>query len=156
MADFDSRPDTYEHIETVRGLVMGVVGDLLERAHHHDSSKLVEPELSIFNEFSPKLRDSTYGSEEYKQFLQQMGEGLKHHYAANDHHPEHFENGIKEMDLVQLVEMLCDWIAATRRHADGDIMRSIEQNAERFGYGEEIKRLLVNSVHRILETELAP
>ena len=154
-SDFDSRPDTYEHIETVRGLVLGVAEDLTRRAHRHDRSKLAEPELSIFNEFSPKLRDSTYGSDEYKQFLEQMGEGLKHHYAANDHHPEHFRDGIKEMNLVQLLEMLCDWIAATRRHADGDILRSIEQNAERFGYGEEIKRLLVTSVEAILNGELA-
>lgn len=156
MSEFDSRPDTYEHIETVRGLVLGVVFDLTERAHRHDRSKLQEPERAIFDEFSPKLRDSTYGSDEYKTFLEGMGEGLQHHYEVNDHHPEHFSGGIKEMDLVQLLEMLCDWMAATRRHADGDIRRSIEQNTERFGYGEEIKRLLHNSVNRLEAAEISP
>jgi hypothetical protein len=41
--------------------------------------------------------------------------------------------------------MLADWKAATLRHADGDLARSIEQNAERFGYGDEIKRLLIHT-----------
>ena len=145
MADYDSRPDTREHIETVRGFMRAVIGELQDRAERHDASKLEEPEVSVFNEYTPKLKDSTYGSAEYKTFLEGMGEGLRHHYAANDHHPEHFENGIADMDLVQLTEMLCDWKAATMRHADGDLGRSIEQNAGRFGYGDEIKRLLRNT-----------
>jgi uncharacterized protein DUF5662 len=152
---YDSRPDTHEHIGQVRGLLLGVAANLTKRAHCHDRSKLESPEVEVFDEFTPKLRNSTYGSDEYKRFLGGMGEGLQHHYAVNDHHPEHFGEGISEMDLLQLTEMLCDWIAATRRHADGDIRRSIEQNAERFSYGEEIKRLLHNTVDAIEAAELA-
>lgn len=143
--DYDSQLETREHIETVRGFMRAVIAELEDRAERHDASKLEEPELSVFNEYTPKLKNSTYGSDEYKAFLAGMGEGLRHHYAHNDHHPEHFENGIAGMDLVQLTEMLCDWNAATMRHADGDLRGSIEQNAERFGYGEEIKRLLLNT-----------
>jgi uncharacterized protein DUF5662 len=143
--DYDSRVDTYEHIGHVRGLLLSVVYELLARAHEHDRSKLHKPELSVFGEYTPKLRDSTYGSDEYKRYLEGMGGGLGHHYACNDHHPEHFENGIRGMGLVQVIEMLADWKAATLRHADGDLRRSIEQNADRFGYGEEIKALLLNT-----------
>jgi hypothetical protein len=142
---YDSRPDTYKHIGQVQGFLDEIIGDLQYRAAMHDRSKLQEPELSVFNEYTPKLRDSTYGSEEYKSFLEGMGEGLRHHYEVNDHHPEHFDGGIADMSLPQLTEMLCDWKAATLRHADGDLGRSIEQNAERFGYGDEIKRLLRNT-----------
>jgi hypothetical protein len=157
MSDYDSRPDTHEHIGQVRGLLLGVAADLTGRAHRHDRSKLEPPEVEVFDEFTPKLRDSTYGSDEYKGFLASMGEGLRHHYAVNDHHPEHFrgEGSIDAMNLIQLTEMLCDWIAATRRHADGDIHRSIDQNAERFGYGEEMTRLLHNTVDAILAAEMA-
>lgn len=151
---YDSRLDTHEHIGQVRSLVLGVAADLTKRAHVHDRSKLESPEVEVFDEFTPKLRDSTYGSEEYKEFLVGMGEGLQHHYAVNDHHPEHFGEGIAEMNLLQVTEMLCDWIAATRRHADGDIRRSIDQNAERFGYGEDIRRLLHNTVDAILASEI--
>jgi hypothetical protein len=160
---FDSRLDTHEHIAQVRGLVLGVVGNLLDRAHRHDQSKLVSPEVEVFDRVTPNLAKSTYGSDEYKGFLEEMGEGLRHHYEVNDHHPEHFGpeldrdgnviEGMAAMDLLQLTEMLCDWIAATRRHENGDIRVSIEANAERFGYGPEIKRLLHNSVDAILWLE---
>lgn len=146
---FDSRPATWEHIHTVQGLIGQVVDDLRRRAYDHDQSKLVEPEVAVFDEYTPKLKDSTYGSDEYKGFLEGMGAGLRHHYAANDHHPEHFPDGIQGMDLMQVLEMLCDWKAATLRHADGDLRRSIEQNADRFGYGDEIRRLLLHTADRL-------
>jgi hypothetical protein len=75
-----------------------------------------------------------------------MGEALKHHYAANSHHPEHYENGIAGMSLLDLIEMVCDWKAATERHADGDLLRSIEQNQDRFGYSDELKSILLATV----------
>lgn len=143
---YDSRVDTHEHIGNVREIMLGVIEELLHRAHVHDLSKLESPEREMFDEFTPKLRDSTYGSDEYKSFLAEMGEALKHHYKHNRHHPEHFgKAGIKGMNLLDLIEMLCDWKAATLRHADGDLQRSIAQNAERFAYGEEIERLLRNT-----------
>lgn len=146
---YDSRPDTLEHIATVRRFLGEVITDLSRRATAHDASKLEEPELSVFNEYTPKLRDSTYGSDEYKSFLEGMGEGLRHHYAANDHHPEHHPNGIQSMTLVQLVEMLADWKAATLRHADGELARSIQQNAKRFGYGDELEGILLNTAEQL-------
>ena len=142
---YDSRVNTYEHIQQVRYYLLDVAKRLIHRSFEHDASKLQSPERETFDEYTPKLRDSTYGSEEYKRFLAGMGDGLAHHYEVNDHHPEHFEDGIAGMNLLQITEMLCDWKAATLRHADGDLGRSIEQNAERFGYGDEIKRLLSNT-----------
>jgi hypothetical protein len=142
---YDSRPSTREHIKQVQSFISQCLADLSHRAARHDQSKLREPEVSVFDQYTPLLRGSTYGSDEYKSFLVGMGEGLQHHYAVNDHHPEHFENGIADMNLLQVLEMLCDWKAATMRHDDGDLGRSIEQNAERFGYGEEFARLLRNT-----------
>lgn len=146
---FDSRPDTWLHIATVQGLLHDVIVDLMLRQHEHDRSKLEEPELSVFDEYTPKLRDTTYNSEEYKDFLAGMSEGLRHHYESNDHHPEHHEGGIHDMDLIQLVEMLADWKAATLRHGDGNLDRSIRQNAERFCYGASMISLLQNTARRM-------
>lgn len=146
---YDSRPDTYAHIAEVRARLLTVACELIDRADVHDASKLVEPELSVFDEYTPKLRDSTYGSDEYKAFLTGMGAGLDHHYSRNDHHPEHHPHGVEDMDLVQVIEMLVDWKAATLRHHDGDLLRSIHQNAKRFGYGEEFERLLINTAQRL-------
>lgn len=143
---YDSRPDTYAHIATVREYVNRAVVNLLHRGSDHDLSKLESPERETFDEYTPKLKDSTYGSDEYKSFLKGMGEGLQHHYEVNSHHPEHHDDGIGGMSLLDLVEMLCDWKAATLRHADGDLFRSIEQNQERFGYSDEMKAILHNTV----------
>jgi hypothetical protein len=145
----DSRPDTLRHIATVQRLMGEVLSDLHHRATVHDRSKLDDPEKAVFDQYTPKLRSSTYGSDEYNQFLAGMGEGLRHHYAVNDHHPEHFAAGIGSMDLLQLTEMLADWKAATMRHADGDLGRSIAQNAERFGYGPELERILHQTAERM-------
>jgi hypothetical protein len=152
---YDSRPDTHEHIGVVRGLLLDVVRDLLARAHVHDQSKLESPEVEVFDEYTPKLKDSTYGSAEYKEFLVGMGEGLRHHYAVNSHHPEHYDHhGIHGMDLLDLIEMLCDWKAATMRHADGDLDRSITVNRERFDYGDEIEGLLRRTAERFTPPDL--
>ena len=59
-------------------------------------------------------------------------------------------NEVSQMNLIDIVEMLCDWKAATLRHADGDIRKSIEINQKRFGYSDELKQLLINTIE-ILE-----
>lgn len=142
MDGYDSRPATWEHIDRVRQLLGEIVADFSLRADVHDRSKLEEPEKSMYDEFTPKLRDSTYGSDEYRSFLEAMGPALQHHYEKNPHHPEHHPDGIHGMNLLELLEMLADWKAATERHADGSLDRSISQNRERFGYGDEIEGLL--------------
>lgn len=145
LPSYDSRPDTYAHIQTVQKYMNFCIHELMDRALVHDQSKLEDPEKEIFDEFTPKLRDTTYGSDEYKEYLGKMGTALEHHYAQNDHHPEHFDEGIEGMNLLSMVEMLCDWKASTERHEDGDIFKSIDQNQERFGYSDDIKALLINT-----------
>jgi len=56
------------------------------------------------------------------------------------------EFGIRGMTLLDVVEMLCDWKAATQRHADGDILKSVEINQKRFGYSDELKAILRNTI----------
>ncbi|MCK5016038.1 MAG: hypothetical protein KAS32_03110 [Candidatus Peribacteraceae bacterium] len=138
--------ETKKHIRAVQMLLQNVRTRLTARGAAHDSSKLSEDELPIFIEFTPKLKGCTYGSEEYKGFLKAMKPALDHHYASNRHHPEHFSDGILDMNLIDIIEMFCDWRAATERHADGDIKKSIQVNQARFGYSDEMKQILLNTV----------
>ena len=142
---YDSRPDTIAHATRVRQLLVPVIEELDERSRVHDASKTQPPELAIFDEFTPKLRDSTYGSDEYKGFLKDMGEALSHHYANNRHHPEYHKNGITGMTLIDLVEMLADWKAAGERHADGSMGRSLRVNKERFNISDDLLAILDNT-----------
>lgn len=137
---------TREHIEGVRNLLNIMVRELLHRGEIHDQSKLGDLERKTFVEFTPKLKNSVYGSEEYKGFLRDMGPALANHYANNRHHPEHFQDGINGMNLIDVLEMLLDWKAAARRHDSGDIRRSLEINKERFGIDAQLMTILINTV----------
>lgn len=143
---YDSRPDNLFHALRVGELMGAAIKELVDRSVRHDRSKTEDPELAVFNEYTPKLKHSTYGSDEYKGFLAAMKTGLDHHYAHNRHHPEHFgSDGVNGMTLVDLVEMLADWKAATERHADGDLARSLEIQEERFGLSPQLVRILRNT-----------
>ncbi len=146
---YDSSLDTFNHIRDVQELLAHFAIELTVRGINHDDSKLHEPEKQLFDEYTPKLKNCTYGSDEYKQYLKEMQVALDHHYAENSHHPEHYENGINDMDLLDIVEMLCDWKAATKRHGDGDILRSIEINAGRFGIDSQLKQILLNTIRQM-------
>ena len=137
--------DTIKHIEKVRVYIKMFIDRLWNRAIEHDRLKLESPEVEIFTEYTPKLAESTYGSDEYKQFLADMNGALQHHYANYRHHPEHFEHGINDMTLVDLVEMFCDWKAASERHVDGNLLKSIEVNTQRFGIQKQLKDVLINT-----------
>lgn len=115
------------------------------RAPDHDMSKLEEPEASMFKKFTPGLGDLTFGSDEYWAALDAMPV-LKHHYEHNRHHPQHFDDGICGMNIVDLIEMFCDWYASCKRHKDGDIHQSIEVNTPRFGLGADIVCIFSNTV----------
>jgi len=145
----DVKFKTMRHIETVRNYLNGCVKELLNRAEWHDQTKLDAPEADIFEIYTPKLKATTYGSDEYKKHLKEMNVALDHHYRFNRHHPEFYAEGIKAMSLFDILEMLCDWKAATMRHADGDIRKSIEMNQKRFGYSDELKRIFKNTIEEI-------
>lgn len=138
----DSMRETAKHIRRVQQLLNDVVTRLIDRAMRHDTTKLHEPEASTFAVMTAKLKGCTYGSEEYKGFLAAMKPALDHHYAHNTHHPEHWRGGIKDMSLLDLIEMLVDWKAAGERHADGSIAKSLDHNKGRFGYGDELDAIL--------------
>lgn len=143
---YSSKPDTYAHVQKVAEYITIIEREIHNRALGHDYSKYKSPEVDIFDEYTPKLKTTTYGSDKYKEYLKQMKVALDHHYANNRHHPEYFMNGIQDMSLVDLIEMLCDWKAATLRHDNGDIIKSLEINQKRFGFSDELKKILKNTL----------
>lgn len=137
--------ETIRHIENVRKFIRFITDKLTTRGVEHDRPKLESPEVEIFTEYTPMLATATYGSDEYNQSLKEMNVALQHHYAHYRHHPEHFERGINDMNLIDIVEMICDWKAASMRHNDGNLLKSIEINARRFGYDDQLKQILINT-----------
>lgn len=122
--------DTLAHIKLVDGLLEYVESQLVLRGAHHDSSKFESPEREMYEIWRPKLDSMNIDSPAYKEALAQMGEGLKHHYQENCHHPEHFADGIAGMTLIDVIEMVCDWKAAAARK---DEKVNMEWASKRFG-----------------------
>ena len=147
----DSRIATHQHIGDVQKLMIKVIGMLHQRLLDHDKTKLHPPEVELFDEFTPKLKGCTYLSPEYKEFLAQLKPALDHHYAHSPHHPEHYPDGIRGMSLIDLLEMICDWYCAARRHNDGNILVSIQKNQDRFKFSDELKQILINTA-KLLES----
>lgn len=142
-----SLQSTLEHKRMIVLLMSVVLKELIDRMNAHDNAKMEDPELELFDEFTPKLAHSTYGSDEYKEFLKGLEPALEHHYARYRHHPEHFPDGCKGMNLIDAMEMLVDWKAATLRHNNGNILKSLEINKERFKLEEvTLMDLLQNTV----------
>lgn len=154
---YDSRLETQDHINRVQSLIHTVLLDLEKRSRDHDASKLIEPELSAFDIATPKLANLEYGSEEYKESLRELGPALQHHYEYNDHHPEHFTNGVRGMSLMSLLEMLCDWRAASERTKqrtdDPDSVKTfeigLEHNFKRFDIDPQLASILRNTVKEL-------
>jgi hypothetical protein len=53
---------------------------------------------------------------------------------------------ISQMNIIDVIEMFCDWRAATLRHADGDINKSIDINQNRFNISDQLSEIFRNTV----------
>ncbi len=120
------------------------------RALTHDLSKYRWSEAHSFADVTFALWRTTYGTDEYRALLKRIKPAIDLHYRRNRHHPEHFGNGIRDMQWIDTVEMLADWCAAVRRHRDGDIYKSLEINSSRFNYDPHLNDLY----RRIVEVML--
>ncbi len=147
MSGYDSRADTLAHIQAVRDNLETFVAALLARGRVHDASKLEAEEKPVFDRVFPLLEGVEYGSAQWDAVIEQARPALAHHYRCNSHHPEYYGNeGIAGMDLIDLVEMLCDWIAAAKRNpADGV---KLSHNVELFGIDRQLAAILANTLAR--------
>lgn len=138
--------ETMVHIGKVRDNISAFILMLLERARLHDLSKLQDPELPFFVRHTPDLEKIEYGTQEYLDNLKNIQPALDHHYANNRHHPQHFKEGINEMNLIDLMEMMADWKASTERNKNGNLRKSLEHNAKRFGISGQLLQILENTL----------
>lgn len=147
-AEIKNNMETLKHIHEVRKNIFKLILSLNTRGEEHDKSKLESPESEIFAKYVDKLAETEYGSDEYKELLEKVKPAILHHYSKNRHHVEFHKNGIDDMDLVDLIEMLCDWLAATQRNRNGNIRKSIDINAEKYKISDQLKRIISNTVDR--------
>lgn len=147
----ECRVITQAHIEKVRKYIRFFTDKLTTRGELHDLSKMDSPEIELFAEHTDKLNQIEYGSDEYKAELEALKPALEHHYSHNRHHPEYHKDGISGMNLLDVTEMLCDWKASSERQKNGNLLKSIEINAERFNIDKQLMQILINTAQLLEE-----
>ncbi len=125
---------TTVHKYYVAKFIWIIIFQLGKRSIAHDLSKYSNKEALEFSKYIFDLKTKVYGSTEYKNMLEKIRPCLNHHYSLNSHHPQFYKNGFKDMSFLDRVEMVADWIASTRRNKNGNIMKSLDLNQERFDY----------------------
>jgi hypothetical protein len=144
---YDSRADILAHIMQVRDRLDMFATELLRRGSVHDASKFSDAEKPAFDLVTPLLPGVTYGSPEYRALEDRVRPALEHHYQHNSHHPEYYGNqGIAGMDLFDVVEMVCDWIASVAGRPGGGL--NLAYNLENFGIDSQLASILANTLER--------
>lgn len=142
----DSTADTLDHIGRVQTRLAQIQTALDQRAAMHDRSKLREPEKAGYDRLTQRLAGVAYGSEAYYAALEEAKGAIAHHYAHNTHHPEHFENGVAGMSLLDIIEMLADQKARSERTS---LAESMAHNQQRFGIGDQLAVIIINTIREL-------
>ena len=123
-----------------------VIQDLIKRMAEHDDSKFDEDEFPGFVQAKEEFKLVQFGTEEYENLRQKFAKYIESHYKKNRHHPEFHPNGIEDMTLLDLLEMLIDWKAASLRNRDnGTIEKSIRISSEKYKLNPQLIKILENT-----------
>ena len=161
IAFFEQR--THEHIERVRHClsVMASVSEyadeLRERARIHDASKFGTEERIPYI-WLTEFHRCRYSGESFSYpegMAEQVRAAIEHHVKTNRHHPE-FHPDPNDMTDVDLIEMVCDWMAMSQEfHQDGGSARGWADKTigDRVKFNDE-KRAFVYQMIDLLDEQL--
>lgn len=134
------------HRAVVKHCMNKVIDNLEEGAEDHDMSKL-DKKLDLWTEAT--LPNAKVDSPEYEEGLRRTEYVRILHYGNNDHHPEHYRDGIYGMSLMSLMEMLADWKASSMRSDMKSLDESLEYFKERFEMDSTMYGILQNTIDEL-------
>lgn len=137
--------DLEKHLALVRNNILQIILWLSQRGICHDQSKFSDIEIDAYLTIKDRISAVPFGSAEYETIKQEIQYAVDHHYQHNRHHPEHFKNGINDMNIVDLIEMFCDWVAANKRNPQNDVHHSIDVCCDKYKIPDMLKQIFHNS-----------
>lgn len=137
--------DTLSHIEKVQFFMRQSRINLQIRAIHHDRSKFSPEEAITYAKVVPEFKLYDYGSPEYDAVGDKLSQAWIHHESNNDHHPGFHKNGVDDMNLFMVLEMLCDWKAASMRNPNQDFKESLKLNIDKYNIGAALGEMLIKT-----------
>ena len=131
-----------EYRECLAGLGPALQHHYASNRHHPEHFDCWEcPECK--RTYTPSdVPDADYADSQYRWCLD----------CYDGKYPGYFETALSKkvsldaMNLFDVLEMLVDWKAASERHDDGDIRRSIQINTDRFSISPQLVAILNNTV----------
>ena len=143
--EFEVLTDTLMHISEVQENIEKLSGELRKRGIAHDRSKLMAVEFDGFVKSRPKFKKANYGTPEYQECVDMIKPSVEHHYKNNRHHTAYHENGIKGMNLIDVCEMVCDWVAASRRSPDQTLHDSLSYAFKKYEIDGVLQDIIKNT-----------
>jgi hypothetical protein len=117
---------------------------LIKRGIKHDLSKFSKEEFEYIYNLSVRGKNVKFGSKEYYKLVDSVKSAKLSHSQKNRHHFE-YHNSVNDMDLIDIIEVLCDWLAATKRQ-NGNIYKSIIINQKRYNLSTELTNFIKNTI----------
>jgi len=144
--DAEAKTGIQNHQLRVEELMRVVIEELKERALTHDDSKLDDEESETYLKIIPKMYGDDKVTDEQRAKMKIAAQpAIEHHYSVNAHHPEYHEAGVDSMTLVDIIEMVCDWKAASERSGN-NLMDNMENNQARFRLTGQLRNIIENTI----------
>ncbi len=145
-AEFEVLNDTIMHISEVRENIAHIKSELDQRGIKHDRSKFTAIEFDAFVKTRPKFKTVNYGSKEYQECVDEIKPAIDHHHSNNRHHVDFYENGFSDMNLIDILEMLADWKAASRRSPNLEFKDSLPIAFEKYSIPENMQKHIISTL----------
>jgi len=135
-----------QHKESIAKYMAKFAAELSYRSAIHDVSKFKKEELEVYAEFIDEMNKHPFNSPEEKELREKYQTASIVHKKLNRHHPEHFENGMEGMNLIDLIEMLCDWRSASERSAGDSIRKGLPIMKDKYNISPQLLKILENTL----------
>lgn len=135
----------YEHRALVHDKMATVSRDINTRARHHDQSSLNGSEFRIYEEHFDELQKYPMFDPRRDAVLKEMRVATMYHHNANDHHPEHFDDGINGMNLIQMIEFVADIMSQSEQNGI-DVYEMLPLLKDQYDISSQLYQVILNTV----------
>ena len=71
---------------------------------------------------------------------------IENHYKNNRHHTGFHKNGVNDMNLMDLCEMVADWKAAERRSPDKKLSDTLYHAFVKYEINDQLGKIIINTL----------
>jgi hypothetical protein len=135
-----------KHKESIAIWLAKFCAELAYRNATHDNSKYSEEEFGIQAACVDDFEKYEFNSPEELKLREKLLPGTTIHRKRNRHHPEHFENGIDGMNLIDLLEMIGDWKSASERVKGDSLRKSVPILKEKYNISPQLLKIIENTL----------